>query len=684
MPYNLLILQGLSRDLGCTKSHLLRPAPGLYNDRRRWWRILPEIESTEWEAPRQLAELRGRDLEKSGVVFRCGQYHYRTTGREMGHGGMGTVFLLGRRKGNDGQVQAVIGKVFHSDYLLQLRTDKASRREHDLVMDNIDNIAELDHPHILPTYVSTQIADNFLIVSPLRASTLRESVLQGSLSSRRKVELLMQAISGLSEVHRNGYLHRDFTLRNILVDDKLQTASLFDFDLVLRLSEVEGYDYKTRFQGRIFGSPGYSLAPEVLDSALMASPIEESLDIYAVGTSIFALFTDELPYGEADDMWSLLLRVSEGVVRGGTSYIPYPSSVPKILRPIIESCMQRIPSLRPSTANEVIAKLRDILPKMIEDKRRTSSFKVTMRYGDNSARLLDVGASRKDQSVSVQVIETIDHILQKQGYQLQGSLGLVKGNAIFLAAPDPELVALGRFPDANTYAKIVTALDLAESNDRIALVERWTTRYLPALRKARQGLMTPLHRVIYDAEHGYLLLLSEHVDNARFGPDLSDHVLELSEALGLGFLVAHQVRRLHDNGLAHNNVCAEALLLKGYLPSRRVHPAMVGIVAPTEDPLDMRNDARDLAKLILSWISDGAVQGADPMVRSRLDVIQGDLQAIVDDDEATSTVNGVIEFCQDGLSALNFNFGVLRENDGDLLAYALLLVSHSLYGRLWG
>ncbi len=649
-----------------------------------WARFLVENQTLEWEAPKRLAELKGRDLEQEGVVFRCGQYLYRTTGREMGHGGMGTVFLLGRRQGVDGQVQAVIGKVFHSDYLLQLRTDKASRREHDLVMSNIDNIAELDHPHLLPTYVSAQIADNFLIISPLRAATLRETVVQGTLSPRRKVELLMQAMSGLSEVHRNGFLHRDFTLRNILVDDKLQTASLFDFDLVLRLSEVEGSDYKTRFQGRIFGSPGYSLAPEVLDSALMASPIERSLDIYALGTSIFALFTEQLPYGEADDMWSLLLRVSEGVVRGGTSYIPYPSSVPTLLRPIIESCMQRIPSLRPKSADEVITALREILPLMEEDKRRTSSFKVTMRYGDNTTRLQEVGESRKDASVTVELIQTIDYILEKQGYQLQGSLGRVKGNAIFLAAPDPELVALGRFPDANAYPKIVTALDLADAPDRIALVEKWTTRYLPALRKARQGLMTPLHRVIYNAEHGYLLLLSEHVDSARFGQDLDGHVLELSEALGLGFLVASQVYCLHENGLAHNNVCAEALLMKGNARTRRVHPAMVGIVAPTEDPEDMRKDARNLAGLVLSWITDAAVQSAEPMACARMEVIQSDLQAIADDEDLTCTVTRVIELCQDGLSSLDFNFGVLRENDGDLEAYALLLVSHSLYGRLWG
>ena len=284
--------------------------------------IVATNQTSEWEAPRQLTKLTSSDMETAGVVFRCGQYFYRTTGKEIGQGGMGTVYLMGRRLGIGGQTQAVVGKVFHPDYLLQLRTDEPSRREHALVMKNIDSIAEIDHPHLLPTYVSTRIADNFLIISPLRSATLREVIAQGLLSPRRKIELLMQAMSGLNAMHEDGFLHRDFTLRNVLVDEKFETACLFDFDLALRLAEVDGFDYKTRFQGRIFGSPGYSLAPEVLDTALMASPIEASLDIYALGTSIFALFTEELPYGEADDMWSLLLRVSEGVVRGGRSYIP--------------------------------------------------------------------------------------------------------------------------------------------------------------------------------------------------------------------------------------------------------------------------------------------------------------------------------------------------------------------------
>ncbi len=644
---------------------------------------LVEIDlSREWEPSRPFAQVSSEDLEHPGIVFRCGEYDYRTTGKELGHGGMGTVFLMGRRTGPESQTQAVVGKVFHPDFLLQLRTDEAARHEHEKVMESADDITSIESPHLLPTYVSTRILDNYLIITPLRSGTLREVIARGELSPRRRVELLMQAMSGLSLLHQSGFLHRDFTVRNILVDEKLETASLFDFDLILDLADVEGMDYKSRFGGRVFGSPGYSLAPEVLDSSLMESPIGISLDIYALGTAIFSLFTERLPYGEAEDMWSLLLRVSDGVVRGGRSYITYPESVPSILRPIIEHCMQRTPSLRPQSVEEVIGRLHETLPKLQRDRRRTSAFTSTMRYGDSSTRLESVREGRTDPGSAEDLIATVDRIVQKQGYLLQRSLGRVKGHAIFLAAPDPELVARGRFPDASVYPKIVTVLDLSTHVDRAKTVERWMTVYQPALRTARRGLMTLLHRVLYDAESGLLLLLSEHVEDARFGTKLAQHALELKEAFGLGYLVAQQVARLHDAGLAHNNVCAEALLLKGLRESRQVHPAMVGIVEPSESQSDMHDDVRRLATLLLQWVQVAAIAETPPASRVRLEVIHADLLSIGATKEYRA--DKIVELCADGLSTLDFNFGVLRENAGDLDAYALLLVGHSLYGRLWG
>jgi hypothetical protein len=47
-------------------------------------------------------------------------------------------------------------------------------------------------------------------------------------------------------------------------------------------------------------------------------------------------------------------------------------------------------------------------------------------------------------------------------------------------------------------------------------------------------------------------------------------------------------------------------------------------------------------------------------------------------------VTGLEALLTETLAFLDGNFAVLKDNGGNLDAYALLLVSHSLFGRLWG
>ncbi|MBL4634154.1 MAG: protein kinase [Kofleriaceae bacterium] len=555
--------------------------------------------------------------------------------------------------------------------------------EHQRVMTSVDSIAKIDHPHLLPTLLSEEISDNHLIVSPLRSETLREVVARENLSPRARVELLIQAMRGMAALHNENFLHRDFTLRNILVDADLKTAYLFDFDLALDLKQVQDTNYKKRFKGRIFGSPGYSLVPEVLDEVLMTGPIGASLDIYAMGTAIFSLFTEDLPYGEAVDLWSLLLRVSKGIVRGGRSYIDYPISVPRELRPVIETCMQRVPTMRYKSAEEVIAALEKALPGLDAGRSNNSIISTTMSYGDGDSRFLFGRMVTSKVNAELPLATATAEILKEHGYVLRRSLGKIKDREIFAAAPDPQLVALGHFPDGNPYPKIVSVLNLRDHENPKALADKWLTVYQPALEKARQGLMTSLHRVLYDEPSSLLLLLSEYVEDARFGKDLTDEVLELQEAFGLTYLITEQIALLHENGLAHNNVCAESLLLKGIRDSHCVHPAMVGIVHPSEDPLHMHEDSQNLVSLLLSWIRDAEVESINPLERSKIEVLRDDLKELESGPASSCDLPHVMQICKDALATLDFNFGVLNEHGGDLHAYALTLVSHSLYARLW-
>src|SRR5262249_56053991 len=130
-------------------------------------------------------------------------------------------------------------------------------------------------------------------------------------------KLLVQALEGLATLHAARLVHRDFTVRNILVDEGANVAYLFDFDLAMSLDDLGSTTYRSYYKGRIFGSPGWSVAPETIDQGLMDSPINTSLDVYAIGGALHGLFTEQLLYGAADDMWALLIRIAEGVVVGG-------------------------------------------------------------------------------------------------------------------------------------------------------------------------------------------------------------------------------------------------------------------------------------------------------------------------------------------------------------------------------
>jgi tRNA A-37 threonylcarbamoyl transferase component Bud32 len=635
--------------------------------------------------PRRLDEVRAADFARPDLMVWHDGNVYRTTGDHLGHGGMGTVHGMERLLA-DGNVEPVVAKTFHPEYLYQLRTDDVTRRDHEEMLRLLAQIAAIGHPNLLPTYVSAPIADNHLIVTPRGSETLLAGVVRGAITPRRRIELLIQAVRGLSALHEARVLHRDFTLRNILLAEGMGTACLFDFDLALSLDGAVGMTYRERYNGRVFGSPGYSVPPEVLDAALLESPISERLDVYAIGGALWGLFTDQLPHGPTEDMWGLLFRIAEGVVHGGASLITYPESVPLPVRPIIERCLERDPGHRYPTARDALSDL-EACAGQLADRRVTRVYDATIRYDqtDREARMRSVVGGRHDLSITQAQIEGVDDALGRYGYVIQRSLGRVKGHAIFLVVPAPQLLAAGQFPDSNTYPKIVTAIDLSQAADPPAVVDQWLGAYLPVLRSVRQGLLTSLYRGVHDEPSGHLFLFSEYVDDPRFGQDLEGHELTLPEALGLGFLVARQVGRLHDHGLAHNNVRASALLLKGVRDTQRVHPAMVGLVDPSLDPAAMSADVRHVAALAFSWIRPSRVGAMEPRVRAHLEELRGRLSATAFDESVEPPpIDNLVKVLAEGLAWLDANFAILWRHGGDLDAYTLLLICHPLYARLWG
>ena len=72
--------------------------------------------------PLPLARLRAADLAVPEVQFTDGQHLYLTSGKKLGHGGMGNVWTVTRRTG-DAPPETVVAKVFREEFLFLLRED---------------------------------------------------------------------------------------------------------------------------------------------------------------------------------------------------------------------------------------------------------------------------------------------------------------------------------------------------------------------------------------------------------------------------------------------------------------------------------------------------------------------------------------------------------------------------------
>jgi serine/threonine protein kinase len=641
--------------------------------------------SDAWVETTQIGQLRSEDLARPDLIFRYNKFLYRTNGQHVANGGMGSVYELDRRDDETGATERCVGKVFHSNYLYQLRTDEVTRRDHHHNLAAMARIAAIEHPNILPTYVSAPIADNYLFVTPRMGMTLIEAIGKHNLTPRARTKLLVQALDGLSTLHQARIVHRDFTLRNILVDDGANVASLFDFDLAMSLDDIGNQTYRHYYKGRIFGSPGWSVAPESIDQALMDMNITTSLDIYAIGGAIHGLFTEQLLYGTADDMWALLIRIAEGVVVAGRSKVFYPDNFPTVLRGVIEGCLERDPQQRFPSVSAVVSEVRGLLRELPDETRRESKKRVPSTADEQKARAISQAMSVvTDPSITEDIVKAAERAVFDWSYNVERSLGRVRGHPIFLATPRQDLITSGQFPDANTFPKLVTVIDLTKIADPRTFVENWQRYFWPILKRVRQGLLTSLHKVIYDANSSSLLLFSEYVDEPRFGDNVGDLDLHIDGALALGFLVIRQVAALHEHGMAHNGITPGALLFKGVAATRTVVPAMIALVEPAMGQEAMAGDCRALAGMLTSWLRPSRIAALHVRVKPMFDALRAKLHSwAFDKASATPTIDQLLALVSDALALVDFNFSVLRDSGGDLQEYTLLLISLRLYHLLW-
>jgi serine/threonine protein kinase len=256
---------------------------------------------------------------------------YRIVGL-LGRGGMGEVY-----RADDLKLGQPVALKFLPEHLLS--DGPALARFHR----EVRVARQVSHKNVCRVYDIGEIdGRHFLSMEFIKGEELSSLLRRiGRLPQDKALQLARQICAGLAAAHDVGFLHRDLKPANIMIDGD-GNARVLDFGLGGLTEEFEEEEIRA-------GTPAY-MSPEQIDGKDQTV----QSDIYSLGLVLYELFTGKRAF-EAPSLNELIkLR------RSDTSPTT-PSAIVKDLDPLIEKiidrCIQKDPTQRPSSALQVAAAL---------------------------------------------------------------------------------------------------------------------------------------------------------------------------------------------------------------------------------------------------------------------------------------------------------------------------------------
>jgi serine/threonine-protein kinase len=199
--------------------------------------------------------------------------------RELGEGGMGTVYL-GRH--------TILSQQVAIKALSPLLARDPAVRERFIQEANIQ--ATLRHPGIvLALNAGFEGEQPVLVMEYIEGKSLFEVLeLRGELPLDDTLKIMEQVFSAVGYAHRQGVIHRDLKPENIMVT-AVGDVKVTDFGI----AKVLGSARLTR-TGTIMGSV-YYMSPEQI---LNPETVDARSDIYSLGCVFYELLTGSPPFGE--------------------------------------------------------------------------------------------------------------------------------------------------------------------------------------------------------------------------------------------------------------------------------------------------------------------------------------------------------------------------------------------------
>ena len=248
--------------------------------------------------------------------------------RELGHGGMATVYLATDIR-HDRQVAI---KVLKPELSATIGSERFERE--------IKLAAKLQHPHILGLHDSGSAAGLLFFVMPfVEGESVRDRLdRERQLPVDDALQITVEVADALGYAHAHSVVHRDIKPENVMISGG--HALVADFGIARAAGESSD-SQKLTATGISIGTPTY-MAPE----QAAGDTVGPTADIYSLGCMLFEMPAGEAPFTGSNPVAIMAKHAMEGVP---SVRIVRPSA-PEEVEEAIFAAMEKSPADRPKTA----------------------------------------------------------------------------------------------------------------------------------------------------------------------------------------------------------------------------------------------------------------------------------------------------------------------------------------------
>ncbi|ESS70705.1 protein kinase [Trypanosoma cruzi Dm28c] len=238
--------------------------------------------------------------------------------RVLGKGSFGSAILIKRRSDN---ALLVIKEVF---------LGKMSKKEREEARHECRLLQQLSHPNIVRYVEHFENRNNlYIVMEYCDGGDLHTKVKLGPMKESTILYYYSQVCLAMEYLHSRHILHRDIKAMNVFLM-KNGSVKLGDFGISTVLRNTMG------MANTVCGTP-YYFSPEICRN----KPYNNKSDVWALGVLLYELATGKHPF-DGSGMQQLMQRIVKG------SYAPLPSHFSPDFRKMVDWCLQKDPSRRPS------------------------------------------------------------------------------------------------------------------------------------------------------------------------------------------------------------------------------------------------------------------------------------------------------------------------------------------------